>query len=206
MIYLVDLLGTFVFAVSGALAASRKQMDIFGFSVLALLPAIGGGTMRDLLIGRRPIFWVEDPSYIAVAIGAAVVTYFGARWIDSRITVLRWMDAVGLALFAVLGCRIAVGFDVHPFVAVIMGIVTAVTGGMLRDVVANEVPLILSREIYATAAFAGAVTYILAIELGLNPDWSMLVGFVVGLIVRSAGLARDWSLPAYHHRPPNDSS
>ncbi len=202
MIYPIDLLGTFVFAVSGALAASRKNMDIFGFSVMALLPAVGGGTVRDVLIGRRPIFWIEDTNYIAVAICAAVVTYFSARWIDSRMNLLRWMDALGLALFAVLGCRIALAYDTSIWIAIIMGTVTAVTGGMIRDVVCNEIPLILSREIYATAAFAGAATYALSQAAGLSQGIAMLAGVLVGFAIRSAGIMSDWSLPAYRQRPP----
>lgn len=201
MLYSVDLLGTFVFAVSGALAASRKNMDIFGFSVMALLPAVGGGTVRDVLIGRRPIFWIENATYIAVALAAAALTYFTARWIASRMNLLRWMDALGLALFAVLGCRIALAHDVSIWIAIIMGTVTAVTGGMIRDVVCNEIPLILSREIYATAAFAGAAMFALSQSAGLSPDAAMLTGVVCGFAIRSAGILSEWSLPTYRQRP-----
>lgn len=200
MIYLLDLLGTVVFAVSGALAASRKNMDIFGFCVLALMPAVGGGTLRDLLIGRQPVFWIEDTSYILAALGVAVLFFFGAHRIKSRYNLLVWMDAMGLALFGVLGCGIALETGTGSLVAVLMGVVTAVTGGMIRDIICNEIPLILSREIYATAAFVSGITYITCIALGLNPVWSTVAGVVLGFAVRAAGIITDFSLPSFERQ------
>lgn len=200
MIYFIDLLGTAVFAFSGALAASRQNMDLFGFSVLALLPAVGGGTIRDLLIGRRPIFWIDDVAYVAVAICAAIITYFAAHRVSSRQQLLLWMDAAGLALFGVLGCQIALVHDMSLIIAVMMGTVTAVTGGMFRDIVCNEIPLILSREIYATAAFVAAVVFAVTLHLGLAQPFAMTAGVLAGFLVRSAGLLNNWSLPAYRQR------
>lgn len=201
MIYLIDLLGTAVFAFSGALAASRQNMDIFGFSVLALLPAVGGGTIRDLLIGRQPIFWIDDIAYVAVAICAGLITYFAAHRINSRQRLLLWMDAAGLALFGVLGCQIALAHDTSVVIAIMMGTVTAVTGGMFRDIVCNEIPLILSREIYATAAFAAAVVFALSLQFGLGQPYAMAAGVASGFLVRSAGIINNWSLPTFKQRP-----
>ena len=145
-------------SVSGALAASRKGMDIFGFCVLALMPAVGGGTIRDIIIDRVPVFWVSDNRYIAVAIIAALVVFFAPhRKPGGRRQLLIWADALGLALFAALGTEVCLQHDTGPLVAVMLGVTTAVTGGMIRDVICNEIPLILSREIYATAAFAASL-------------------------------------------------
>ena len=200
MIYWFELVGTAVFAVSGALAASRKNMDIFGFAVLALMPAVGGGTLRDVLIDRHPIFWIADINYVYVAVGSAVITFFAAHVIRSRLRTLIWMDAIGLAFFAVLGSQIAVNHGMPMPVAAIMGMVTGVIGGMIRDVICNEVPLILSREIYATAAFAAAGVYLGASAAGMEDAWSVPLGILVGFAIRAAGIATGFSLPIYKQR------
>lgn len=206
MIYVLDLLGTLVFAISGALAASRKNMDIFGFCVLALMPAVGGGTLRDLLIGRQPVFWIADNSYILAALAVAVLFFFGAHRIRSRYNLLVWMDAAGLALFGVLGCGIALDAGTGNLVAVMMGVVTAVTGGMIRDIICNEIPLILSREIYATAAFVSGITYIGCLAAGLDSAWATVLGVALGFVVRAAGIMTDFSLPSYEKHTGGSSS
>ena len=197
IVYSLEMLGTAAFAVSGALAASRKNMDIFGFCVLALMPAVGGGTVRDIIIDRSPVFWISDNRYIAVAIIAALVVYFTSYRPGSRRRILVWMDAIGLALFAALGTEICLHHDTGPLVAVMLGVTTAVTGGMIRDVICNEIPLILSREIYATAAFVTAVCYVLADQAGLGQQLSLLTAVVVGFTVRALAIVYDWSLPSF---------
>ncbi|MGB5510652.1 MAG: trimeric intracellular cation channel family protein [Woeseiaceae bacterium] len=197
IVYSLEMLGTAAFAVSGALAASRKNMDIFGFCVLALMPAVGGGTIRDIIIDRSPVFWISDNRYIAVAIIAALVVYFTSYRPGSRRRILVWMDALGLALFAALGTEICLHHDTGPLVAVMLGVTTAVTGGMIRDVICNEIPLILSREIYATAAFVTAVCYVIADQAGLGQQLSLLVAVVVGFTVRALAIVYDWSLPSF---------
>ncbi|MGI9205187.1 MAG: trimeric intracellular cation channel family protein [Woeseiaceae bacterium] len=200
MIYWFELIGTAVFAISGALAASRKNMDIFGFAVLALMPAVGGGTVRDVLIDRHPIFWIDDTNYVYVAVAAAVATFFAAHVIRSRLRMLIWMDAIGLALFAVLGSQIAIDHGTSVPVAAIMGMVTGVVGGMIRDLICSEVPLILSREIYATAAFVAAAVFLTASGAGLSDTWSIPLGILAGLGIRAAGIVNGLSLPVYRQR------
>ena len=200
MIYWFELVGTAVFAISGALAASRKNMDIFGFAVLALMPAVGGGTLRDVLIDRHPIFWIADTTYVYVAVAAAVATFFTAHIIRSRLDTLIWMDAIGLAFFAVLGSQIAVDHGTSVPVAAIMGMITGVIGGMIRDVICNEVPLILSREIYATAAFAAAAIFLAASSAGLANHWAIPLGILSGFGIRAAGIRFGLSLPVYRQR------
>ncbi len=196
-VYILEMLGTAAFAVSGALAASRKNMDIFGFCVLALMPAVGGGTVRDIIIDRSPVFWISDNRYVAVAIIAALIVFFTSYKPGSRRRILVWMDALGLALFAALGTEICLQHGTGPLVAIMLGVTTAVTGGMIRDIICNEIPLILSREIYATAAFAAAVCYVLADNVGLGAPASLAIAVVVGFTVRALGIAYNWSLPSF---------
>ena len=197
-VYTLEMLGTAAFAVSGALAASRKRMDIFGFCVLALMPAVGGGTIRDIVIDRVPVFWVSDNRYVAVAIIAALVVFFAPhRRPGSRREVLIWADALGLALFATLGTEICLDYNTGPLVAVMLGVTTAVTGGMIRDIICNEIPLILSREIYATAAFAASLAYVLADRLALGDNVPLIAGVVTGLAIRGLAIRYNWSLPSF---------
>ena len=200
MLYALDLLGTGVFAISGALAASRRNMDIFGFTVLALMPAVGGGTLRDVMLGRYPVFWIADNNYVLVALGAALIVFFTAHHIASRQRLLVWMDAVGLSLFAVLGSQVALSHGSSALVATTMGVITAVTGGMIRDIICIQVPLILSREIYATAAFVAACAFVVASNMSIAEAWCVAIGVVAGFSVRSAGILKRLSLPAYKHR------
>ena len=200
-VYSLEMLGTAAFAVSGALAASRKRMDIFGFCVLALMPAVGGGTIRDILIDRVPVFWVSDNRYVAVAIIAALVVFFAPyRGPGSRQRLLVWADALGLALFAALGTEICLQHNTGPLVAVMLGVTTAVTGGMIRDVICNEIPLILSREIYATAAFVSSLAYVVADRMTLGDTASLTIGVLTGLAVRGLAIIYDWSLPSFGSR------
>lgn len=193
-LFVFDLMGVFVFAVSGALAAARNRMDIFGYMVLAVLPAVGGGTVRDLILNTS-VFWVEQSLYILVAVGAGVLTFLLPIKVGSRYVVLEWADAIGLSLFCVLGASKALALTGDPVLAVTLGVVTAVVGGILRDVVCNEIPLILKREIYATAAMAGALIYCLGIYFGLPEAPALLAGGVSAFLVRSMALIFGWSLP-----------
>ena len=201
-LYGIGLLGTAVFAVSGALAAARQNMDIFGFSFLALMPAVGGGTLRDVVLGRLPVFWVTDTNFVLVALAAAVLVFAFGDVPGRRRTVLVWMDAAGLALFAVLGTEIALQAGAGVLIAVTMGVVTAVTGGMVRDIICNEVPLVLSREIYATAAFAASATFVAASEVGLGRDGALAGAVCLGFLIRGAGIYYGISLPTSGHRRP----
>ncbi len=191
---IADLAGVFVFALSGALAAARKQMDIFGYMVLAVLPAVGGGTVRDLVLNTS-VFWVEQSIYILVAVGAGVLTFLISVRVGKRYIVLEWADAIGLSLFCVLGASKALSLTNDPVLAVTLGVVTAVVGGILRDIVCNEIPLILKREIYATAAMIGAVVYCLCIALNVTEELALFFGGGCAFAVRSMALAFGWSLP-----------
>ncbi len=200
LVYVLEMIGTAAFAISGALAASRKNMDVFGFSVLALMPAVGGGTIRDIVIGRSPVFWISDNNYIAVALLAALAVFLGTYKPGSRRRMLVWMDAMGLALFAALGTQICLQFETGPLVAVMLGVTTAVTGGMIRDIICNEIPLVLSHEIYATAAFVASLTYVAADYLGASSPVSLSMAVVAGFAIRALAIRYNWSLPSFNAR------
>ncbi|MEQ8691192.1 MAG: trimeric intracellular cation channel family protein [Pseudomonadales bacterium] len=188
----LDIVGVFVFAISGALVAVRKDMDIFGMFVLAFLPAVGGGTLRDLILDV-PVFWTTDVTYVGLTALAVSCVFFGHRFVSDATCWLTWMDAVGLSVFSVLGCQKALETGVGGVVAVMMGVITAVAGGVIRDVVANDVPYVLKQEIYATAALVGSAAYLLLVPL--HSEWVVWVAIAAALSVRSAGIVWSLSLP-----------
>lgn len=200
----LDWLGLVVFATTGALAASRKQMDIVGFALLATAVGIGGGTLRDVMLGTLPVFWVARPAYLLVCLAVACVVFFIAHIPQSRMRWLLWLDAIGLALFAVTGADKTLAGSFSPVIAVAMGVVTAAFGGIIRDVLAGETPVILSREIYVSAALLGAAVFVALVQLGTARPTAMAAGFASGFAVRAAALHWGWSLPRYKPRPPRE--
>jgi uncharacterized membrane protein YeiH len=203
-VYLLDLLGVFVFALSGALAADRRRMDLFGFVVIALLPALGGGTFRDIIIDA-PVFWLTDLTYLLMCLTAAVLTFITANAIHRAGQWLLWADAAGLSLFCVLGAEKTLALGHDPAIAVIMGVMTAVVGGIVRDVVCNEIPLILRQDVYATAAFAGAVSYVALVALQTDSGIAIWIGAAVCFTVRAAAIRWKLSLPRRGGPPPDQS-
>jgi uncharacterized membrane protein YeiH len=201
---LLDWLGIAVFAASGALVASRKQMDVVGFVLIGVVTGFGGGTLRDLLLGRTPIFWLNRPELLAIAAASALLVFVTAHLVESRFRVLLWLDAVGLALYAVIGAEIALIAGADPWAAVMLGMITATAGGIIRDVLCNELPLILRREIYITAAAAAAAAYVALRLAPLPRDLALVAGIGVGFTIRAAAILRGWSLPRYHPRPARD--
>jgi uncharacterized membrane protein YeiH len=204
MLYWIDLFGVFVFAISGALAADRRGMDLFGFVVIALLPAIGGGTVRDIILGA-PVFWVQDTVYLWLIGGAALVTFVAAPVLQRVGRLLLWADAIGLSIFCVAGAAKSYALTGSPEVSVVMGVVTAVLGGIIRDVVCNEIPLILRQDIYATAAFIGALTYVTSQTMGLEPELGLWIGAGTCFLIRACALLWGWSLPSRKAPPDNNS-
>jgi uncharacterized membrane protein YeiH len=201
----LDWLGVVAFATTGALVASRKQMDIIGFTLLGVVTGIGGGTLRDVLLGP-PVFWVTEPAYLIACVLVSGIVFFTAHLPQSRYRFLLWLDAIGLALFAVTGAEKAWHAGADGIVAIAMGVITATFGGIIRDLLGGESPVILSREIYASAALAGAVIFTSLLALGAPRELALGTGFAVGLLVRAAALHYGWSLPRYRQRPgrPHD--
>jgi len=195
MFYAIDLFGTAVFAVSGAVVASRKEMDIFGVLVLATVTAVGGGTLRDLLLGVRPVFWIADPTYLLVACLAALVRVFVGRFRFMRNKTLVVSDAIGLAFFCVMGAYKGLVAGTPTGIPVLLGTMTGVFGGIFRDLLAGEVPLILRGDLYATCAAAGAGTFELLWRLGFDPFAAGWIAMAVALILRLGALRWHWNLP-----------
>lgn len=201
----LDYLGIAVFAVTGALAASRKQLDIVAFVFFAAVTATGGGTLRDVLLDV-PVFWVRHPIYLAICVAIAALVYFTAHLVESRYRVLLWADALGLAAYAVLGAAktISVGGSVADALA--LGVLTATFGGVIRDVLAGEPSVILRGDLYITCAFAGALTFVL-MHLAGAPFWTgATLGFLVAFGVRAGTLIWGWMLPLYRPRAGRDST
>lgn len=198
LVTLVGWVGLVVFAISGALVASRKEMDIVAFIFFGTVTAIGGGTFRDLVLGHVPVFWVKQPVYLVVCAAASVATFFLAHIPASRLRVLLWLDAAGMAVFCVLGAEAA---REHGFaVAVTCGVVTAVVGGFIRDMMGAESPVIMRGEIYATAAFLGAAGFLLSAAL-LPRDLAVLLGIALAFTLRALALLFRWKLPVFRPRP-----
>jgi uncharacterized membrane protein YeiH len=201
----LDYTAVMVFALTGALAASRAQLDIIGFAFLASLTAVGGGTVRDLLIDRNPVFWIADPIPLGIACAAAVLVFFTAHLLESRQTVLMWLDALALPVAVAAGVRAATETGQSVPIILIMGIATGCFGGLLRDIVANEVPLLIrTGKLYVTAALAGAAAY-LVVEVVLPFPSEMLAlaaCITVCFALRAGSLLYGWSLPVYKARPP----
>ena len=198
LVYYFDLFGTAVFAFSGVLVAGRLRMDAIGVIVLAAVTAIGGGTIRDLLIGASPIFWIQDPTYLWVILAAAAVGMWLAR-VPRRLPwyALPVADAFGLALFVVIGAKKALLFGTSGMVAVVMGVITGVAGGLIRDVLAREIPMVLQKEIYATACIFGGVLYTTSVALELAHIPAMLISMLGVLAVRIPAIFRHLSLPSF---------
>ncbi|MHB8810971.1 MAG: trimeric intracellular cation channel family protein [Desulfobulbaceae bacterium] len=195
IVYALDLFGVAVFAVSGSLAAGRKHMDVFGVVVLGLVTALGGGTLRDTLLDSGPVFWIKDPVYLLVSVVFSLLTFFAAKFFSSHRLGLLVSDAFGLALFTAIGTSIGLMTTDAKSVAIVMGVMTGTAGGMVRDILSAEVPLILRREIYATAALCGSFIYVVLKSNGL-PDQQCLIASVAGtLLIRLAAIRWGLSLP-----------
>lgn len=203
LLLLLTWLAVAVLAVAGALTASRKQLDPVGFMLVACLCAFGGGTVRDVIL-NQPVFWLAVPEMVALAAALALVVFFAAHRLERRFVALLWADAVGLGLFAVLGAEAAQRAGGAAWVAILMGTITATAGGILRDIVCTEVPLVLRREIYATAAALGAAVFILAQGAGAGRVLAVSLGIAVGFGARAAAILGGWSLPTYRARPGRD--
>ena len=204
IIYWLDIIGVAIFAITGALVASRKQMDIVGFILIATFTGIGGGTIRDLLVGATPVFWVKEPLYPFTCLASAVIVYFTAHFFESRYKVLLWLDALGLSMFCITGAAKALSLGVHPGIAMVLGMISATFGGLVRDVVCNEIPLIMRREIYAIAAALGAVIYVACVQMGLPTGVPALIAFFSAFGLRASALIWGWGFPVYKTRPGRD--
>ncbi|MBN9236398.1 MULTISPECIES: trimeric intracellular cation channel family protein [Phyllobacteriaceae] len=200
IITFIDYAGVAVFAATGALAASRKQLDIVGFVFLAAVTGVGGGTFRDLILGV-PVFWIGNRDYVLICTLVALVVFFGAHRVESRYKLLLWLDAIGLAVFAVMGAAKGMAITGSPAVSIVMGMLTACFGGILRDLLAGEPSVLLRPEVYVTAAIVGACVYTACDLILLPAQISYPAGFLAALAIRGGALKFGWSFPPYKSRP-----
>ena len=192
---LLNYIGVAVFAASGALAAAHHKHTIVTFAFFAAITGVGGGTLRDLLIDA-PVFWVQNNAYLAVCLGTAVVVWLTRvdRWPAAT---LLWLDAIGMAVYSVIGAAKAMSFGVPPLASVVMGVLTASFGGIVRDVLANEPSILLRPEIYISAAALGAGTFVILSLFGVGPMAAGAIGSVAGFTLRAGALRFGWTLPGY---------
>lgn len=200
IIQVLDYAGVAVFAATGALAASRKELDLIGFLFLAALTGVGGGTVRDVILGL-PVFWIVQPFYMIVCAAVALLTYFTAHFVESRYKLLLWLDAIGLSAYCVLGAFKGLASTGSLTVAVVMGMLTAALGGIMRDTLAGEPSVLLRPEIYVSAAMAGAVVYTLAVTIALPLTAAALMGMLTAFLIRAGAIRYGWTIPTYRSRP-----
>ena len=192
---LLDLAGTFVFGISGAMLAVRRGLDVFGIAVLAVAAALAGGMIRDMLLGAEPVAALAQPLYLWAALLSAVSVFFAHRLLEKLANPVMLLDALGLGLFAVSGCRKALEFGLEPLPAILLGVLTAVGGGVVRDLLVTEVPRVLREEVYALAALVGAAVVVLGDRLALPEVWVLPVGVLAAFGLRVLSVRRGWQAP-----------
>ncbi|EGR2204242.1 TRIC cation channel family protein [Vibrio parahaemolyticus] len=198
LLYTIDLFGTAIFAVSGVLLAGRLKMDPFGVIVLGSVTAIGGGTIRDMALGATPVFWITDTTYLWVIFITCLLTMILVRR-PKRLAwwVLPVCDAIGLAVFVGIGVEKALAYNASGMVAVIMGVITGCGGGIIRDVLAREVPMVLRSEVYATACIIGGIFHTMAVSMGYDHSTALLAGVISTLVIRLGAIRWHLSLPTF---------
>ncbi|MFP1848198.1 trimeric intracellular cation channel family protein [Lonsdalea quercina] len=186
---------------SGALAAGRRNMDIFGVSLIAFITALGGGTVRDILLGNFPIGWTQHPAYIYLTVGAGLFTVIIARFMQHLHRLFLVLDAMGLIAFTIIGCNVALHLNYSLTIVVITGVTTGIFGGILRDIFCNRTPMVLRKELYACVSLLVALLYLGFRHVGLNHDINQLLSFLIGLSVRLAAIRWSWQLPVFTYMP-----
>lgn len=200
LLYLFDLLGTFAFAISGAIAGVRKDMDLYGVTVLGIVTAVGGGTIRDVVVGRIPPFIFADNNYLFISIAASVIVFFFSKYVEKFKNSLVTMDALGLGVFTVIGISVGIDYNIGYFGAVIMGVMTGTVGGMIRDILQGEVPLVLKKEIYASACIIGGITFVVFDFLEFYKTLNVILCATIVFIIRIASIYKNWNLPKAFRR------
>ena len=196
LLYLLDMIGIVACAVAGTLLAQHKGFDIAGCILVAMVNAIGGGTLRDMALDRHPLFWMTDLNYVLVITITSLIIQMFFHLYPKIDNMLNLFDAIGLAAFSVIGFKIALNQGLSPVIAVMMGVWTAILGGLLRDIICHELPLLLQREIYISASIVGSLTYLVLAYYGINPSLNEFIMLGVIFAVRMLALRFDWHLPS----------
>ena len=196
MFYQIDLIGTMAFAISGVLTAFNKKLDPFGVFIIAFVTAVGGGTLRDVLIGRTPVGWMRDINYVYIIVLGYFLALVFRKKLDRLRTSLFLFDTIGLGVFTLIGLEKGLEINLHPVICIALGTMTACFGGVIRDILCNDIPIIFRREIYATICIIGGVLFFGLRELNLNQDILYLITSVVMIILRLMAVKFRWYLPA----------
>ena len=201
-LYFFDLFGTFAFAVSGALLGVKKDMDIYGMFVLAISVGVGGGTMRDMMLGRTPPFVLTDVNYMIVIAAATLLVFFLNSIVEKSLPMktLNIADAIGLGVFTSIGASVAVAYDVEWYGIIFFGVMTATAGGMIRDTLAGEVPFVLKKEVYASASIIGGIIFIIIYRLNISLNINILITSIIVTLIRILAIYKDWHLPHFKER------
>lgn len=197
---IIDILGTIAFAVSGVYAAMEKRLDLFGVIIIAFVTAIGGGTIRDLLVGDLPVTWIRNTNYFLIIIITAIVVILFRSAIRNFQKTLLVFDSIGLGLFTVLGIQKGISFGLHPAICVALGTITGCFGGVIRDMLINTIPIIFKKEIYASACIAGGVIYFILYFNGINSGVTNVISIVSIFLIRMLSIWFDWRLPNLYKR------
>ncbi len=198
MFHVIDLLGVLAFSVSGVLVALEKRMDLFGILIIAFVTSIGGGTLRDLLIGNTPVTWMQDISYTYAILSAAILAIIFRTKIDYLRTSLFLFDTIGIGLYTSLGIEKGVEVGLHPIICIALGTITACFGGVIRDILCNEIPVIFRKEIYATACILGGVVYFLLSHFPIQVDWIFIIASLVVIVARLLAVIFKIKLPSIY--------
>lgn len=197
MLHIIFIIAITAEAMTAALAAGRRKMDWFGVCVLACVTALGGGTMRDTLLGHYPLSWVADPYLLLICCGAALVTIAAARFMAA----LRWpfllLDAVGLVVFTIIGCNVALEMQQSPIIVIVAGMITGIAGGIMRDVLCNDVPLVFSSELYATVSIVAGVIYYAGLQFGFPQDFVIIASLAIGFTLRVLAIVFKLEMPKF---------
>lgn len=192
---LLDYIGTVVFAISGALAGIRHRFDPFGVFILASVTAVGGGSLRDILIGRTPVGWMQDINYIYLILAGTLIAMFFRKYLVYFRRTMFLFDAIGLGLFTILGVEIGLGAELHPVICVLLGTFSASFGGVIRDILSNQVPLIFHKEVYASLSILGGTTFLLLQHLPVSIDIVYITTSLLVVVLRVLAVKRNWTIP-----------
>lgn len=193
-IYYVDIIGVFLFAISGVLTAIDNDFDVVGSSVIGFVTALGGGSLRDVLIGETPVGWMHNPAYLWVILAAVICSYLFKKYILKLKKSMFLFDTIGIGLFTILGIQKTLNVGLDTSIALTMGVVSAVFGGVIRDVLTNIVPLIFRKEIYASACLAGGIIFLILSKISVWEEFNMIISMLVVIVIRYLSVKRNWSL------------
>jgi len=203
VVTIIDIVGTFVFALSGASTAMSKKLDPFGVFIIAFVTAIGGGTLRDVLVGRSPVFWMVDPIYVYIIIASTVFAVLFKEKIGYLRKTLSLFDTIGLAIFTIIGMEVGIRYGLIPIIVIALGVMTGSFGGVLRDILVNEIPVVFHKEIYATASLVGGMFYMGGQYFELDKTTNQVISITVIILIRLVAVKYKLALPSFYEQKPD---